>query len=150
MKKLLAMLLIGAMLLSLTACGGAGSKEGSTPGTAYIDDCYVEITDCVGQLSTLYAGQFIALVKVDFTNNSDAATSLFFTATIKAFQNGVELSSAAWVPADHGITQEASDNVQPGYSLSTGFAYVLNSTTDPVTVQIYDGFDLISEKEFNI
>ena len=152
MKKLFAFLMAVVMLLSLSACGGGtgGSKEGSVPGTAYIDDCYVEVTDCVGQLSTLYAGQFIALVKVKFTNNSDAATSLFFTASIKAFQNGVELSPAAWVPADHGITQKDSDNIQPGYSLSTGYAYVLKSTTDPVLVQIYDGLDLISEKEFSI
>ena len=150
MKKLFALLLCVIMTLSLVACGGKKSEEGDMPGTAHINDCYIEITDCKGQLSTLQAGQFIALVKVKFTNNSDAATSLFFTASIKAFQNGVELSPAAWIPADHGITQNDSDNVQPGYSLFTGYAYVLKSTTDPVLVQIYDGSDMISEKEFNI
>lgn len=150
MKKLFALLLAGVMMLSLVACGGKKSEEGDKPGTATIDDCYIEITDCKGQLSTLQAGQFIALVKVDFTNNSDKATSLFFTAQIKAFQNGVELSPTAWVPADHGITQDTSDQVLPGHSISTGYAFALSSTTDPVLVQIYDGSDMISEKEFNI
>ena len=148
MKKLLALLLSIVMVFSLVACGGKGNKEGDKPGTATINDCYIEITDCVGQVSNM--GQYIALVKVDFTNNSDSSTSLFFTADIKAFQNGVALSPAAWVPANHGITQDKSDHVLPGHSISTGYAFMLNSTTDPVLVQIYNGSNMISEKEFNI
>ena len=149
MKKLLALLLCVVMVFSLTACGSK-SKEGDKPGTATIDDCYIEITDCYGQLSTWQAGEFFALVKVDFTNNSDKSTSLFFTAQIKAFQNGVELSATSWIPADHGITHDTSDQVLPGHSISTGYAFTLSSTTDPVLVQICDGSDVISEKEFNI
>ena len=136
------------MVFSLVACGGKGNKEGDKPGTATINDCYIEITDCVGQVSNM--GQYIALVKVDFTNNSDKSTSLFFTAQIKAFQNGVELSATSWIPADHGITHDTSDQVLPGHSISTGYAFTLSSTTDPVLVQICDGSDVISEKEFNI
>lgn len=149
MKKVLSGILVLALLFALVGCGGNSSKEGSLPGTAYIDDCYIEITDCKAQIST-YSKQFIAVVWVDFENNSDSATSLFFTASIKAYQNGKELSDAAWVPAHHGVESDWSDNIQPGYSISTGYAFVLDDTSAPVTVQICDGTDVISEKIFNV
>lgn len=149
MKKVLAGILVLLMIFALVGCGSKSSKEGSRPGTAYIDDCYIEITDCKAQIST-YSKQFIAVVWVDFENNSDSATSLFFTASIKAYQNGKELSNAAWIPADHGVENDWSDNIQPGYSISTGYAFMLDDTSAPITIQICDGTDVVSEKDFNI
>lgn len=149
MKKSIIGLLIIAMVLCLAGCGTAKPQEGSSPGTAHIDDCDIEITNCKAQIST-YTGQMMAVVWVDFKNNSDTAKCLFFTARIKAFQNGKELSAAAWIPEDHGITDKDTDNIQPGYSLSTGYAFALESTSDPVLIQICNGSTVISEKEYSI
>lgn len=150
MKKVLVMVMAFMLVFSATACFGGGAKEGEFPGSAYIDDCYVEITDCKAQISTT-SYQTMAVVYVDFTNNSNEATSLFFTADIKVYQNGIELDSPiSWVPADHGIQQDKADNIQPGYSLSTGYAFVLSDTSAPVTVQICSGSKVISEKEFYV
>ena len=149
MKKVLSGILALVMVFALSGCGGNSSKEGSRPGTAYIDECYIEITDCKAQIST-YSNQFIAVVWVDFENNSNSARNLLFTASITAYQNGKELSYADWVPAHHGAEDNLSDNIQPGYSISTGIAFVLDDTSAPVVVQICDDSDVISEKIFNL
>lgn len=153
MKKLLIVLLSFSIVFCFAGCTttntNSKNKEGSTSGTAYIDDCYIEITDCKAQIST-YSKQFIAVVWVDFENNSDSATSLFFTAKIKAYQNGKELSTAYWIPSDHGIENDFATNIQPGYSISTGYAFALDDTSAPITVQICDSFDIISEKVYNL
>lgn len=65
MKKFLSGILVFAMVFVLVGCGGNSSKEGSRPGTAHINDCYIEITDCKAQIST-YSKQLIAVVWVDF------------------------------------------------------------------------------------
>ncbi len=126
----------------------SNNREGSKKGTAHINDCYIEIKDCKAQISIV--GEFIAVVWIDFSNNSDAATSLFHTAQINAYQNGVQLSPPVWAPADHGITNDDSDNVQPGYKISTGCAFDIKDSSAPITIQICKGSTVISEKTFNI
>lgn len=160
MKKLLALLLAVVMVLSMTACApqkirdkvlGEENKEGDKPGTAHIDDCYIEITECVAPLTSKFYGESsLILVKVDFTNNSDDSTSMFFTAKIKAFQNGTELTTVSTTTVEDAIqVEDYTTDVLPGYTISTGYAFILKSTTDPVLVQICDDDDVITSMEYD-
>ncbi len=149
-EKILAVVLVFSMTLSLAGCFGGGNKEGSTPGTAYIDDCYIEITDCKAQISTI-SKTFIAVVFVDLTNNGNSSTNLFFTAKIKAYQDGVELSEAIWAPADHGINSTHTTDVYPGETLSTALAFNIDPDgSSEITIKICDDSNIISEKSFGI
>lgn len=153
MKRTLSLILALLLCLSLCACDVLSllnnSKEIS-PGVAEIDDCIVTITDCKAQINT-QTGGIIAVVWVDFTNNSDQTKSLFFTAHIKAFQNGVEIKKpSTWWPSRHGIEQRDTDDVLPGYSLSTGYAFSLEDTSAPVLIQICDGSTVISEITYKL
>ena len=156
-KKLVVLILVMAMALCVSSCGIGFDNGGVSPdapsvittdGKADIDNCHIEITDCKAQISAF--SQFIAVVSMDFYNGSDAATSLFFTASIKAYQNGMELSLAAWSPADHGIAHDYTTSIQPGYTLSTGCAFVIADTSAPITIQICDGTTVVSEKTFTL
>lgn len=85
MKRTLSLILALLLCLSLCACDVLSllnnSKEIS-PGVAEIDDCIVTITDCKAQINT-QTGGIIAVVWVDFTNNSDQTKSLFLPPILK-------------------------------------------------------------------
>lgn len=154
-KGLVACILVAAMMLCISSCGISFEDTNSntqsiitTDGKADIKNCHIEITDCKAQISAF--SQFIAVVYMDFYNGSDTATSLFFTASIKAYQNGIELSLAPWTPADHGIAADHTTTIQPGYSLSTGCAFIIADTSAPITIQICEGTKVISEKTFTL
>ena len=157
--KICSILLILAILFSLSACSSVplsetpdvpADREGPQPGTAYINDCYIEITNCKAQISTA-SYNTILVVWIDFQNNSSDSKSLFFTAQIKAYQNGKALGgSMSWIPEDHGIIDDSSTSILPGYSISTGVAFPLDDTSSPVTIQICKGSTVISEKIFYI
>ena len=156
MKKMISLLLALVLCFGLCACGTEPQQETTepstlenAPGTAKIDDCIIEITDCKAQINSM-TNEMIAVVWVDFTNNSDQAKSLFFTAKIRAFQNGIEIKTpSTWWPSRHGIDKRDTDQVLPGYSLSTGYAFSLDDTS-PVLIQICKGTTVVSEITFNI
>ena len=166
MKKYACLLLAILFLLCLAGCGaessalletGAGKttipvateRKIDKTGNADLSDCHIELLSLEAQYSDLN-DDMIGVLMVKFTNNSTETKSLFFTARIKAYQNGVELDGAAWIPADHGVDSTSSTDVLPGYSVTVGDAFMLKNETDPVTIHITTRFgDVLSEMTFN-
>lgn len=155
MKKILSIFLCGVIMLTFAGCKEKkeANKEGSMPGTAYINDCYIEITHCSKQW-TRGEGAY-AVVGVDFKNNSDKSASLSSTAQIKAFHNGKELE-LIWMPNGYGDADLYTDSILPGYAISTEYAFALDGDkyvyaedfrNGPILVQICYGNKVISEKE---
>ncbi len=141
MKKLFAMLLVLAMLLTLAACG---EKEKETK-----EDNILKI----GKYEAVYTGSEIVknsndedviVINFDFTNNSDEAKSFEWAYYYNVFQEGIGLSYAAiFVSEDSYDTLDESmrTDVQPGKTIPVSMTYKLNSLTAPVEIEVTDLLD---------
>lgn len=90
MKKVISVALI-MVVCCLCFCGcGPTAKEGDEPGTAIIDDCYIEISSAyIEAHENLYSSFYVT---VDFKNNSKENKTFASLATMKAFIDGREVS----------------------------------------------------------
>lgn len=124
--------------------GATGSSESSETSKAEAQAETAEseyaITIDGSRLSTDYSDRQALIVDYTFTNNSDSAISFMVAASAKAFQNGVELSTALGTDAD---PMSLMNDVKPGASIQVQQAYVLSDSSD-VTVEVTK---LISFKE---
>jgi len=107
------------------------------PLMATLDDAYdVEIIDY--EVVEGYDGDILR-VYVDFTNNSDEATSLWLETYYMALQDGVELE---YDFAVESVEEEenASLDIEPGTTITCAITYELR-TDSPVEVMIYDNWE---------
>ena len=84
------------------------------------------------------------LILIGTFQNKGMETSFLFTAKIRVFQNGVELSEQSVSGFSSDIF---SKTIQNGASFDFKKGYKLNDTTSPVEVRIYDWIlsDYVSE-----
>lgn len=161
MNRIATLCLSALMCISLCACGGSNTEESSSasestaaentatespmaeaeePGSITSANAKITITDYA---RGLYLSGGVPLsdcltVFCEYTNLSDYENSMFFSAEVQAFQNGIELdppigSFSMNIPDD---VKSPSTNVLPGYSYTTYENFHLEDTTSPVTLRI--------------
>lgn len=168
MKKILSIMLAGAMVLSLASCGstgsdGSGGDEANAPGevmdntpepskapapakkleeSGSIGDYQIEIHDF--ELSQDYNGASAIIIGYTFTNNGDEATSGMVALSEIAYQNGVQLDTA--VITGQGIGEDKMKDIKTGASIDLKSAFLLTSETAPVEFEVSEFMSLSDER----
>lgn len=139
-KRIICIALALLMVLSLAACG----KEKAPADPNLIN---------IGKYDVLYKGAYLTtdcdgddaiVVKLDFTNNSDSASTYGWTVFEKVTQDGVELSMTTVYPdidSFEDVTTGNFDDVEAGDTKEICIAYLLNDTTTDVIVGLSDLWD---------
>lgn len=80
----------------------------------------------------------LGIVKFNYTNKTDSPTESASLYSIKAYQNGIELD---WYSATgNAACDNTYKTILKDATLEVGFAFMLQDTTNPITVYAYDGF----------
>ncbi len=152
MKKIVSLLLALVMALSLIACGGnntdtpdpvdknpVANEDPKDESNGSLGDYAVKFTGY--SLAKDYEGNDAIIVSYDFTNNSAEATSSMTALIIRAYQDGIELSSAILMDAPDGYDAESEmKNIKTGATLNCQTAFVLSSVTSPVEIEAEELF----------
>lgn len=157
MKKSFSLLLAWIMALSLVACGSSTNTptpdDKNTPtdeqtkgeSKGKLGDYAVQFTGF--SLAKDYEGNDAIIVTYDFTNNSEETTSAMTALVIRAYQDGVQLSSAILMDAPDGYDAESEmKNIKNGATLSCQTAFVLSSTSSPVEVEAEELFSFSDDQ----
>lgn len=148
MKKILALLLVAAMLFSLCACGEKEDKESG----GKLDNDKADLIK-IGDYEAIYKGSEIVkdsededaiVIRFDYTNKSKEAQSFEWAFYYKVFQDGIGLDFAVvWVSEDSYDTLDdsMSTEVQPGKSLEVCMTYKLRDLSSPVEMEFTDLFN---------
>lgn len=140
-KKLFAVLLAAAMLMSLCACGGDDAKE-SESGKSYDFGDY-EVVYKGASIAADSDGNAALVMTFDFTNNSDKSAAYAWTVFDSAVQDdtALEYASVPDASASLGFVGEDSfTEVEPGGTMKVSTAFKLNGT-GKVQVTISDLLD---------
>ncbi len=157
MKKFLSLLLALIMALSLVACGSNANTptpdDKNTPTNEQAkDESKGKLGDYAVQftgfsLAKDYEGNDAIIVTYDFTNNSEEATSAMTALVIRAYQDGVQLSSAILMDAPDGYDAENEmKNIKTGATLACQTSFVLSSTSSPVEVEAEELFSFSDDQ----
>lgn len=91
------------------------------------------------ELSTNYEGNPVILIYFDYTNTGEEAENAQLAFHLTTYQNGIECDFD--FPADTvEANQNISKKIQPGTTLQIAFAYELQDTQNPVTVEVSELF----------
>ena len=86
-----------------------------------------------------YEDKDVLIIKYDFTNNSDEATSFTFACQDTVFQDGIECDSTV-IGCDDIDSQEQLNDIQPGKTYTVTVGYHISDMSKPVDVVITDLF----------
>lgn len=140
MKKLLAILLSAAILLSFAACGDGGKKD--DPNLLKIGDYEALYTGC--EIVKDYDGDDTVVINFTFTNNSKEAQSFEWAYYYEVKQGDEELDYAVvFVSEDSYDTLDDGmlEDVAPGQSKDIQMTYKLKDLTTNVVVEVSDLYD---------
>ena len=86
-----------------------------------------------------YSVDNVARIYIEFTNNSDEATSYFLAADEVVLQDGMEIDTAL---ADESVEEEDnySVEIEPGQSITVARSFELSSDS-PVEFMVHDGWE---------
>lgn len=175
-KKIFALILAIAMVVTMAACGSGNSKndennsstetqkaskseneaakENEPQAESGGDSTMVGAGD-VGDnhieikeaaLATDYEGNPAIVVTYAWTNNSDDTTSALAAVHAKAFQDGVELENAIIMNQDVFDSNSYMKDVRPGTTIDVQNAFTLTSETSIVEVEIAELISFTDEK----
>lgn len=175
MKKALTLLVTMVLVLALSACGSSSSvvqssfppadassmdttaQADSTPtvteqsGEGNLGNYYVKIVDFM--LVQDYEGKPAIAITYEFTNNGEEAANFMFATSTKAFQDGIELSTAILTGVDGYESENSMKDIKTGATITVQNAYVLDSETSAVEIEVTElmsfGNDMVS-KTFEI
>jgi hypothetical protein len=150
MKKIFSIVLAISLSISLCACkNGTTAKEtgktSNTPeGVVETSNACIKIKDYAINQVKNQANQPLKAITIycEYTNTGNAEHSMFMSGQIKAFQNGFELKSPTGYTTTSLISTDIRDYdsyVQPGYSYTTYYNFMLEDETSPVTVKVISG-----------
>lgn len=132
-----------------TSAASDAAAAGDTYQQATDSDYAVTIDSC--KQTKDYQGKAAVVITYTWTNNSDKATSFMVAITDKAFQDGVQLDTAI---LGNGDSSNLMKDVKPGKSLQVTQAFLLDSKTEPVTIECSEliSFNdaLLAKKTFNL
>ena len=86
-----------------------------------------------------YEDKDVLIIKYDFTNNSDEATSFTFACQDTVFQDGIECDSTV-IGCDDIDSQEQLNDIQPGKTYTVTVGYHISDMSKPVDVVVTDLF----------
>ena len=163
-KRVLALVLGAAIVLSLAACAASGDGEAkketddsSEPGeiseqvpepsgggnigddvqpasSGDLGDYHVEIKGA--SLAKDYEGKSAIIVTYAWTNNSENTTSAMVSVGTKAFQDGVQLESAIIIGDNSYDSGASMKEVRPGTTIDVLGAYVLTNERSTVEFEL--------------
>lgn len=167
-KKIVAMLLVGAMALSITACGGDAepSKDAETKTEATteqkeeakeeaqpVDDGIIDFTAekfnvkyVRHEFANDYEGNKCLLYYYTFTNNSDENATAGIAANVQCFQDGGECEIGIMTEQNDSMNNYAINEVQPGGTVEVCQVYKLKSDTE-LTIEASDMISFDNKKD---
>ena len=167
-KKIVAMLLTGAMVLSITACGedtdsGKDNKtntetateqnETKTEDAQPVDDGIIDFTAekfnvkyVRHEFANDYEGNKCLLYYYTFTNNSDENATAGITANVQCFQDGSECEIGIMAEQNDSMNNYALNEVQPGGTVEVCQVYKLKSDTE-LTIEASDMISFDNKKD---
>lgn len=86
-----------------------------------------------------YSDKYLIVVTYEFQNNGDSLASFNLSITDSAFQDGIKLENDSYylsVIQEDKYFKNAGKDIQKGKSITVKQAYVLENTTDIVTIQL--------------
>ena len=159
MKKIVG---VAFLVLLLAGCGAGSSKGSSAVATQTAAPAkaateaekpkeekskakYVVTIDGTS-VGADYKGNKALVVTYTFTNNSEKAANFMFATRAKAFQNGVELSSAIGV--DSVDASNSMKDVKPGATITFNEAYTLTdaSEVEVIVTELFDDESIATTK----
>lgn len=169
-QKIFALMLLAALIFSLTACDGSSQdKESDLPGgptqaaqdttkptpepatpaptvqleeSGTLGDYGIEIHDF--ELSNDYSGAPAIIISYSFTNNGEDAASGMVSLLDCAYQNGIQLETA--IISGQSISEDQMKEIKTGASIELKAAFVLSSETAPVEFEMSEAFSFSDEK----
>ena len=158
LKKLLAGVCALTMAAALSACttettdsesskvesSAAESKEESAESSEESSEEETEAAEFTFAINSTslgkdYEDKDVLIIKYDFTNNSDEATSFTFACQDTVFQDGIECDSTV-IGCDDIDSQEQLNDIQPGKTYTVTIGYHISDTSKPVDVVVTDLF----------
>ena len=157
-KKLLAGVCALTMVAALSACtlettdsesskiesSAAESKEESAESSEESSEEETEAAEFTFAINSTslgkdYEDKDVLIIKYDFTNNSDEATSFTFACQDTVFQDGIECDSTV-IGCDDIDSQEQLNDIQPGKTYTVTVGYHISDMSKPVDVVVTDLF----------
>lgn len=157
-KRILAGICVLTMVAALSACttettdsesskvesSAAESKEESAESSEESSEEETEAAEFVFAINSTslgkdYEDKDVLIIKYDFTNNSDEATSFTFACQDTVFQDGIECDSTV-IGCDDIDSQEQLNDIQPGKTYTVTIGYHISDTSKPVDVVVTDLF----------
>ncbi len=167
-KKIVAMLLTGAMVLSITACGGdtdsgkdnktntetaTDQNETKTEDAQPVDDGIIDFTAekfnvkyVRHEFANDYEGNKCLLYYYTFTNNSDENATAGIAANVQCFQDGGECEMGIMAEQNDSMNNYAINEVQPGGTVEVCQVYKLKSDTE-LTIEASDMISFDNKKD---
>ena len=157
-KRILAGICALTIIAALSACttettdsesskvesSAAESKEESAESSEESSEEETEAAEFVFAINSTslgkdYEDKDVLIIKYDFTNNSDEATSFTFACQDTVFQDGIECDSTV-IGCDDIDSQEQLNDIQPGKTYTVTIGYHISDTSKPVDVVVTDLF----------
>ena len=158
LKKLLAGVCALTMVAALSACtlettdsesskiesSAAESKEESAESSEESSEEETEAAEFTFAINSTslgkdYEDKDVLIIKYDFTNNSDEATSFTFACQDTVFQDGIECDSTV-IGCDDIDSQAQLNDIQPGKTYTVTVGYHISDMSKPVDVVVTDLF----------
>lgn len=158
MKKVLTLFVALIMALALSACVGTPTSSTASvslgdassisapsqadpvspttelSGEGNLGDYYVKIVDFM--LAEDYEGNPAIVITYEFTNNGAEAANFMFSTSTKAFQDGIELSTAVLMGVDGYDSESSMKDIKTGATITVQNAFLLDSETSPVEIEV--------------
>lgn len=157
-KRILASICALTIIAALSACttettdsesskvesSAAESKEESAESSEESSEEETEAAEFVFAINSTslgkdYEDKDVLIIKYDFTNNSDEATSFTFACQDTVFQDGIECDSTV-IGCDDIDSQEQLNDIQPGKTYTVTVGYHISDMSKPVDVVVTDLF----------
>ena len=166
-NKIVAMIMIGMLAMSMTACGGSdaptektvtestGSQEEPQENVNEEpqDDGIIDFTcDKFNvnyvrhEFGTDYEGNRALLYYYTFTNTSDENATAGIASNIQCFQDGVECEMAIMNERNDSMNNYSMNEVQPGGTVEVCQTYKLKSDTE-ITIEAEDMMSFDGKKD---
>jgi len=107
------------------------------------DTCTVVVKDYV--LSKDDGGNDVIIINYDFSNSGTEGKSFSFSASTKAFQDGIELSNVSLYHNEYYNYENSSKEVKDGATIPVQQAYKINNLTSPVEIEVTNLLDFSSK-----
>lgn len=119
------------------------SEENAAQDSGELGKAFVKIGECARTKD--YEGKDAIVVTLEYTNNDEKAQSFMTAVICKAFQNGVELSSAV-ITDDSYSSENNLKEIKTGATITVHEAYLLDEASADVEFEAEEFMSFSDEK----